>query len=228
MSLDVLIKHGRVFDGSGQPSSIRNVGVKDGQFVELCGLGDTNAQQVIDATGLWVTPGFVDLHTHYDAEVEIAPALFESLKHGITSVFVGSCSLGVSLGTPEDICDIFCRVEGVPRSIMLPLLKARKDWCSLAEYLEHLDSLPLGPNITSFVGHSNLRMHVMGFDRSVDKRARPTPDEQRQMERILIEGLDAGYLGLSVQTLPWDKLDGDRHRSKPLPSYYARWSNIAG
>ena len=66
--------------------------MKDGQFVELCGLGDTNAQQVIDATGLWVTPGFVDLHTHYDAEVEIAPALFESLKHGITSVFVGSCS----------------------------------------------------------------------------------------------------------------------------------------
>ncbi|MEE2788391.1 MAG: N-acyl-D-glutamate amidohydrolase [Myxococcota bacterium] len=220
----MLIRNGRVFDGSQAPSSIRDIGIKGDEFVDVSRDASVHAPVEIDATGHWVTPGFIDFHTHYDAEVEIAPSLFESLKHGVTSVFLGSCSLGVSLGTPEDICDIFCRVEGVPRSIMLPILRARKTWRSLPDYLDHLDNLPLGPNVASFVGHSNLRMHVMGFDRSVSRGVRPTTAEMTAMERLLIDGLDAGYLGLSIQTLPWDKLDGDRHRSKPLPSFFARWS----
>ena len=107
---------------------------------------------------------------------------------------------------------------------MLPLLQQRKDWNSLGEYFSHLDSLPLGPNVASFVGHSNLRMHVMGFDRSVQPSIRPSKEELSQMEALLEEGLDLGYLGLSIQTLPWDKLDGERWPARPLPSYFAPWS----
>ncbi len=169
-------------------------------------------------------PGFVDFHTHYDGEVEVAPSLPESVRHGVTTVFFGSCSLGAALGRPEDIADIFCRVEGVPRDIMLPLLQERKCWETLAEYFEHLDSLPLGPNVASFVGHSNLRMHVMGFERSVQPGIRPSQDELAQMEALLHEGLDLGYVGLAIQTLPWDKLDGERMPARPLPSYFASWS----
>jgi N-acyl-D-aspartate/D-glutamate deacylase len=169
-------------------------------------------------------PGFVDLHTHYDAEIEVAPGLSESVRHGVTTIFMGSCSLGAALGEPEDIADIFCRVEGIPRPIMLPLLQERKSWNSLGEYFEHLDQLPLGPNVASFVGHSNIRMHVMGFERSVQANEKPTQAELEQMEALLEEGLDLGYLGLSIQTLPWDKLDGDRFPARPLPSYFASWS----
>ncbi len=225
-AFDVLIENGRVFDGLDNPSRIANVGIRDGKVVTITDerIPHEAADEVLDAEGLWVMPGFIDFHTHYDVEVEVAPELSESLRHGVTVVTMGSCSLGASLGTPEDIADIFCRVEAVPRPVVLPLLEEIKDWNTLGGYFDHLETLPLGPHVTSFVGHSNLRMHAMGFDRSVDPDAKPTADELASMERLLEEGLDAGYLGVSIQTLPWDKLDGSRFRSRPLPSYYANWS----
>jgi len=200
------------------------VGIRDGRVATLSSEPLTNSVTTVDAHGKWVMPGFIDFHTHYDAEVEVAPALFESVRHGVTTVFVGSCSLGACMGEPEDIADIFCRVEGVPRHLMLPILQQRKDWHTLGEYYEHLDSLPLGPNVCSFVPHSNIRMCSMGFDRSVQPGLKPSAEEMAKMEQLLEEGLDAGYVGLSIQTLPWDKLDGDRWRSRPLPSFFARWS----
>ena len=223
---DIIIENGLFFDGTGEEGVPRHIGIANGSIARISEvpLPHDQAHQVINARGQWVMPGFVDLHTHYDAEVEVAPGLSESVRHGVTTVFMGSCSLGASLGTPEDIADIFCRVEGVPRSIMLPLLQERKTWNTLGEYYEHLQSLPLGPNIASFVGHSNLRMSVMGFERSVNPKVKPTEEEHQAMARILEEGLDIGYLGLSIQTLPWDKLDGDRFPARPLPSYFASWS----
>ncbi len=223
---DVCIDNGLVFDGRGGEPRCANVGIRNGEVVTVTdqAIPRDGTTRVIDARDRWVMPGFVDLHTHYDAEVEVAPSLSESVRHGVTTVFMGSCSLGASLGTPEDIADIFCRVEGVPREIMLPLLQERKDWDTLGEYFSHLDGLKLGPNVASFVGHSNLRMHVMGFERSVQPSVRATTAELERMEQLLNEGLDHGYLGLSVQTLPWDKLDGDRWPARPLPSYYAPWS----
>jgi len=223
---DYGINHGLVFDGRGNDPVIRHVGIRSGKVVHLSETPITSdrATTIIDATGRWVTPGFVDLHTHYDAEVEVSPALSESVRHGVTTIFMGSCSLGAALGEPEDIADIFCRVEGIPRPIMLPLLQERKSWHTLGEYFEHLERLPLGPNVASFVGHSNIRMHVMGFDRSVQPSEKPTRDELERMDALLEEGLDLGYLGLSIQTLPWDKLDGDRWPARPLPSYFASWS----
>jgi N-acyl-D-aspartate/D-glutamate deacylase len=226
MLLDTCINHGLVFDGRGGEPKRLHLGILDGVVVEISEqpIASERAARVIDATDRWVMPGFVDLHTHYDAEVEVAPSLSESVRHGVTTIFMGSCSLGASLGEPEDIADIFCRVEGVPRQIMLPILQERKTWNTLGEYLTHLDSLPLGPNVASFVGHSNIRMYVMGFERSVQPKVKPTQEELERMESLLHEGLDLGYLGLSIQTLPWDKLDGDRLPARPLPSYYAPWS----
>ena len=221
---DLLLKSGLLMDGSGASRQQVDVAVRGGRVAAIGEDLGVDADEVIDALGKWITPGFIDFHTHYDAEVEIDPSLSESVRHGVTTVTLGSCSLGAAVGEPDDICDIFCRVEGVPRRIMRPLLQRVKDWRTFPEYFDHLERLPLGPNVTSFVGHSNLRMNVMGFDRSLDASIKPTAEELERMERDLSEALDAGYLGLSIQTLPWDKLDGDRFRSRPLPSYFAGWS----
>ncbi len=224
---DVVISNGLVFDGRGSPPRQAHVAIRDGKVVTVSDapIPPPAARRFVDATGFWVTPGFVDLHTHYDAEVELSPGLRESVRHGVTSVMLGSCSLSLAVGTPEDLADQFCRVEAIPYSIVRPLLEERKSWHTLTEYFDHLDALPLGPNVGSFVGHSAIRAHVMGLERSLDKRIRPTGDELARMESLLREGLDAGYAGLSIQTLPWDKIGGSRPiRSRPLPSTFARWS----
>ncbi|MBM75450.1 MAG: N-acyl-D-glutamate amidohydrolase [Proteobacteria bacterium] len=222
--LDLVVENGLFFDGKGSVPEILNIGVSNGRVVCISKDFITEpARERVDATGCWVAPGFIDFHTHYDAEIEFDPSLSESLRHGVTTVFLGSCSLGAALGEPEDIADIFCRVEAVPREIMLPMLQKTKNWTSFKEYFQHLEDLPLGPNVTSFIGHSNVRMVAMGFERSVDPNVHPTEQELRRMEELVLEGLDEGLVGLSVQTLPWDKLDGDRCRSQPLPSYFATW-----
>ncbi|MFO0600253.1 MAG: amidohydrolase family protein [Myxococcaceae bacterium] len=220
---DLVIENGLVFDGTGAPPQRVNVGVRDGRIAALTA-DPLPAKKKVDAAGKWVTPGFIDLHTHYDAEVELSPGLTESLKHGVTTVTVGSCSLSLALGTPEDLADQFCRVEAVPYDVVRSLLEERKRWNSHAEYFAHLDSLPLGPNVSSFVGHSAVRANVMGLERSLSRNA-PTAAELQQMEAHVQEGLDAGALGLSIQTLPWDKVGGTRDvRSRPLPSTWASWS----
>ncbi len=221
----VLVRGGTVFDGSGRrPGRRADVLVRDGVVAAIGpDLAAPPDATVIDATGRWVTPGFVDLHTHYDAEIEMAPALGESLRHGVTSVLVGSCGLSFAMGTPEDLADQFCRVEAVPYDTVLPLLEKVKDWERPAEYLDHLDQLPLGPNVTAMFGHSAVRASVMGLGRAVDEDERPTDAELDAMTGHLRDALDAGYLGMSFNTLPWDKLDGERYRSKSTPSVYARW-----
>ncbi|MGZ6134179.1 MAG: N-acyl-D-amino-acid deacylase family protein, partial [Myxococcaceae bacterium] len=226
-ALDTVVSGGTVFDGRGGPGLRADVGIKEGCVVSIseAPLPVGPATTRIDATGRWVTPGFIDFHTHYDAEVELAPGLVESVRHGVTTVSMGSCSLGLVPGTPEDLADMFCRVEAIPYDQVRALLEERKDWDTLPDYLHHLGQLPLGPNVTSFVGHSAIRAHVMGIERSLTRGERPTGEELGRMERLLHDGLDAGYLGLSIQTLPWDKMGGSRDlRSRPLPSTYGRWS----
>jgi N-acyl-D-aspartate/D-glutamate deacylase len=221
---DIVIENGLFFDGNGSKGVIRHLGIRDGKLhcISTEPILD-NCKEKIDAQNCWVSPGFIDFHTHYDAEIEFDSSLSESLRHGVTTVFLGSCSLSAAVGSAEDIADIFCRVEAVPREIMLPMLQKNKSWSSFAGYFQHLEKLPLGPNVTSFIGHSNVRMMAMGFERSVDPDIHPTEDELQKMEIMVEEALDAGYVGMSIQTLPWDKLDGDRCRSQPLPSYFATW-----
>lgn len=226
---DVIIKNGLFFDGTGAPGEIRHLGIRDGKVVAINAepLDERDSREVIDATNRWVTPGFVDMHTHYDAEVLAAPALSESVRHGVTTVMIGSCSISMVLSAPEDCSDLFTRVESVPREHVLPLLEERKDWRTSRDYVGFLEKHPLGPNVTSFLGHSDLRVAVLGLERAVERKVKPTEEELQKMEQLLEEALDEGLLGLSSMTNPWDKLDGDRVRSKALPSVYAPWSEYS-
>jgi N-acyl-D-aspartate/D-glutamate deacylase len=225
---DVAINSGLLFDGTGRPGQLASLGIRGSRVAEIreTPFSTDEAAETIDAQGKWVMPGFLDIHTHYDAEVEAAPGLSESLRHGVTTVTFGSCSLGTVLSRPVDIADMFTRVEAVPYEFVLPLFEARKRWTTPAEYRAHIDTLALGPNITAFLGHSDLRAYVMGLGRAVTAGERPSEAELGTMESLVRNALDAGFLGLSLNTNRWDKLGGTAHRSSPLPSTFARWSEI--
>jgi N-acyl-D-aspartate/D-glutamate deacylase len=212
---DVVIQNGRYFDGLGSPSAIRHVGIRAGRVERISEtVLPVAGAKVIDASGQWVLPGFLDVHTHYDAEVLVAPGLGESVRHGVTSVFLGSCSLSTVHVDPLDGADLFSRVEAVPREHVLAALERHKAWKSAAEYASFLERLPLGPNVACYLGHSDVRTHVMGLGRAVDAAVEPSSHELGRMEALLEDALDAGFVGLSTMTNPFDKLDGDRHRSK--------------
>ena len=225
---DIIIQNGVFFDGRGAPGAPRHLRISGGVLVAVSDqpLTPADGDTVIDASGKWVMPGFIDLHTHYDAEIELNPSLHESLRHGATTVFLGSCSLSTAIGDPVDIADMLTRVEGIPYQHLAPLMRRKKTWNTHAEYVAHLESLPLGPNVASFVGYSAVRSHVLGLQRALDPKVEPTEEEMVKMEAIVEEGYDAGFLGLSFNTLYWDKMGGDRFRSKCLPSTYASWSEI--
>ncbi|HUS66743.1 MAG TPA: amidohydrolase family protein [Kofleriaceae bacterium] len=226
MAYDVVIENGLFFDGTGAEGARRHVGIQGGRVaaVSETPLDTAGCPEIVDAQERWVMPGFIDMHTHYDAELLAAPALSESVRHGVTTVTIGSCSISTILSEAEDCSDLFTRVEAVPRDKVLPLLRAQKTWSTPGEYVAFLDRHPLGANVTAFLGHSDLRTRVMGLGRAVDGRVRPSERELGEMERWLEEALDCGLLGLSSMTNPWDKLDGDRHRSAQLPSTYASWA----
>ena len=161
---DIVINGGRYFDGSGAPSAIRHLGVRDGKVVLVSAepIDPSQASTLIDATGKWVTPGFLDTHTHYDAELIVAPSLSESVRHGVTTVLVGSCSLSMVCSPAEDASDIFTRVETVPREKVLPILQQHKTWSNPLEWVEFIRQQPMGPNVISLLGHSDLRVGVVG------------------------------------------------------------------
>ncbi|GLK88455.1 N-acyl-D-amino-acid deacylase family protein [Pseudomonas turukhanskensis] len=225
---DIVIQGGRYFDGTGAAAAIRSVAVKDGKvaLVSTTPIDEGLAERVIAAQGKWVMPGFIDSHTHYDAELIVAPGLSESVRHGVTTVLVGSCSLSMVCSAPEDASDIFTRVETVPRDKVLPILQQHKTWNTPAQWVEFIRRQPLGPNLVSFLGHSDLRVGVMGLHRATDRQVKPSEAEMQQMEGVLEQALDAGFLGLSTMCLKWDKIDGDREWSKSLPSTYAHWSEV--
>lgn len=225
---ELWIEGGLLFDGRGGDGVPATLRVEGGVLQEVLPADAPvpPGAERLDARGRWVTPGFVDMHTHYDAELEVAPGLTESLRHGVTTVVTGSCSLSLAVGAPRDLADMFCRVEAIPRERVLPVLEDVKDWDSPAGYLDHLDGLALGPNVACLLGHSTIRAAAMGLERSVTSGLRPSRAELAQMDAWLAEALDAGYLGLSISTLPWDKMDGDEaapYRSRPMPSVFAGW-----
>ncbi|MEC8428937.1 MAG: amidohydrolase family protein, partial [Pseudomonadota bacterium] len=226
---DVIIAGGRYFDGTRSPSSNQNIAIKDGKVAKVFSgdVSSDSANQIIDAKGKWVTPGFLDTHTHYDAELIVSPSLSESVRHGVTTVLVGSCSLSMICSDYEDASDIFTRVETVPREAVLPILKEKKTWSTPKQWVEFVNQLPLGPNLISFLGHSDMRAAVMGLERSTDLNVVPNEQEMQSMEGLLKEALDEGFLGLSTMCLKWDKVDGDRAWSKSLPSTYAKWREIS-
>ncbi|MCW2589601.1 MAG: hypothetical protein JWQ86_2028 [Mycobacterium sp.] len=224
VSYDTIIRNGRWFDGTGAASAVRNIGIRGGHVVAISPdeLDATGCPQVIDASDRWVMPGLLDIHTHYDVEVLNGPALAESLRHGVTSVMLGSCSLSTIHVDGTEAGDLFGRVEAIPREHVIAAVDGHKTWSSCDEYIDALESLPLGPNLSAFIGHSDMRTAVMGLDRATRSSERPTRAEQASMERMLAEALKAGFVGMSSMQLLFDKIDGDVCRSRTLPSTYAK------
>jgi N-acyl-D-aspartate/D-glutamate deacylase len=203
---------------------VRTIGVRDGHIAAITPdvLDETGCPNVIDATGKWVLPGMLDIHTHYDVEVLNGPALAESLRHGVTTVMLGSCSLSTVHVDGEVAGDIFGRVEAIPREHVIAAVDEHKTWTNCEQYVQALEARPLGPNVAAFIGHSDMRAAAMGLDRATRADERPTRAEQAQMERWLAEALEAGFVGMSSQQLLFDKLDGETCRSRTLPSTYAK------
>lgn len=223
MRFDTVIRNGRWFDGTGAPSAIRDIGIRDGHIAVISAQSlDVTDCHVIDAAGKWVLPGLVDIHTHYDVEVLGSPALSESLRHGVTTVMVGSCSLSTVHVDGQDAGDLFARVEAIPREHVIGAVDQHKNWSNAEEYIAALEARPLGPNVAAFIGHSDMRAATMGLDRATRKEVRPTKAEQTRMEHLLAEALAAGFIGMSSQQLLFDKLDGDTCRSRTLPSTHAK------
>ncbi len=233
--MTTVIRNGLYFDGTGSKGVHKDIVIQDSKVAAIHDKAPTIEGSIeIDATGKWVTPGFIDIHTHYDAEIEVMPGLEESLRHGTTTIVMGNCSISAALGKDEDIVDLFCRVENMPAQVLTEWIKDRITWRNLAEYYEHLETLAIGPNVASFVGHSNLRIAAMGVDRSF-KEPHASEQEKKAMDNYLTEAMEAGYLGMSIDMLPFHRWGGvftKEHKGSSVPSQqasvkeYRRLANI--
>lgn len=222
--LDLLIKNGLIFDGLSSPAMVGDIGIQEGKIVAIAPGLNIPALEVVDATGLWVTPGFIDIHTHYDLELEIAPGLSESVRHGVTSVVIGNCSLSIAIGEPQMLADIFQRVETISHQLIAKWLQKSIDWQTPTEYLQHLQKLSLGANVAPMFGHSALRAHVMGLERSLT--AQPTKIDLKIMQQIATDALEAGFLGISIDMFPWHRMTG-KWRGYTIPSQHAKFQEYA-
>jgi N-acyl-D-aspartate/D-glutamate deacylase len=216
--LDLLLKGGLVFDGTGAPPVCADIGIVAGRIVHLAPGIEEAARTTRDVGGLWIVPGFIDIHTHYDVEVEIAPGLAESVRHGVTSVVMGNCSLSLTVGKPQDLADIFLRVESLPAPLVRKWVAQSVSWGSPQAYLAHLRSLPLGPNVAPLLGHSALRAAVMGLERSLHEAA--SDDDLARLRALAGQALDAGCFGISVDMVHWHKVSG-AFAGRSVPSHYA-------
>jgi N-acyl-D-aspartate/D-glutamate deacylase len=211
--MDTIIRGGTVVDGTGAPGRRADVGIQDGRIVAL---GDVagNGARVIDADGLVVAPGFIDVHVHYDAQVLWDPHLTPSIHHGVTTMLGGNCGFTLGQAGPEDseyLVRLLARVEGIP----LEALESGLEWCwkDTAGYFEQFEGRT-APNVGFLAGHSTIRRAVMG-ERCIGGTA--TEDDLVAMERLLSESLDAGALGFSSSNAATHN-DGS---GDPVPSRFA-------
>jgi N-acyl-D-aspartate/D-glutamate deacylase len=194
MTYDLLIKNGKIIDGSGRPAFHGDVAVANGKIVELGGLSGF-ARQVIEADGRVVAPGFVDNHCHYDAQVLWDPLCTYSCNHGSTSVIIGNCSLALAPVKPEArerLAGMLSYVEAIPMDV----LKTGVPWTweTFPEYMNAVGQR-LGVNVGTLVGHSAVRLYAMGEECSGREA---TDAELQAMRRVVREALEAGALGLSI------------------------------
>ena len=195
---DVLIKGGTIVDGTRTPRYVGDLAVKDGRIAQIGRLRGSQAARVIDASGLVVAPGFVDLHTHYDAQIQWDPYCTMSCWHGVTSVAIGNCGFGFAPCRPEDqqaAMLSLTRNEAIPYEAMDAGMLW--DWVTFPEFLDSLDRVPKGLNVLSYVPLTPLYVWVMGMEAA--KSRRPNKEELKEMARLVHEGMDAGGCGWSAQ-----------------------------
>ncbi len=220
----LLIRNALLFDGTGSPPRREDVAIA-GRTIVARGpsLDPARAERVVDADGQWLMPGLLDIHTHLDLEVELAPGLPESVRHGTTTVVVGNCSLGTAFGAQrrngeDPILDCFTRVENIPKPVLRKVVD-RIDWSTTGGYLEHLAQLPLGPNIVPLLPHSMLRIEVMGTAAAVSRA--PTREELARMERLLEDAMRQGYAGFSTDAIPFHYLANAPYTDRLIPAQHA-------
>ena len=213
MSYDLVLRGGRVVDGSGLPSYLADVAIKNGKIVEV-GRVKANGSKTIDVDGLVVAPGFIDHHTHMDAQIQWDPYGTAEPLHGITSIVMGNDGLSlapVNSGDEHELVTSFVRFEAMPRHALEKGIPW--GWNSYGDYLDSLEGR-LGINVGGLVGHIALRHYVMGQE-AADRAAKPA--EIQRMKQVVAEAMTGGALGFSTNR-------NERHMredGKPIPSRLA-------
>ena len=213
--LDLVIKGGTVVDRTGAPARTADVGTTDGKIVDIGRISKRAARESIDADGLLVTPGFVDIHTHYDAQLHWDPTASPASWHGVTTLMMGNCGFTLAPSKPEDLewlLLMLSRVEGMSADALragVPFTGG-----TLGEFLAGLDG-NLGVNVGANVGHCAVRRYVMGDDAS--ERA-ATDDEIAQMRLLVRDALDQGAIGFTSSQLELHVA----HDGRGVPSNHAQ------
>ncbi|MDE0387755.1 MAG: amidohydrolase family protein [Rhodospirillales bacterium] len=220
MTFDLLIRNGILVDGSGMPRYRADVGIKQGRIAEI-GRISSPADETIDAEGMIVAPGFIDGHTHMDAQVAWDAAGTCSCWHGVTSVVMGNCGFALAPCKPEArewFAECLEAVEDIPKEAMVSGIDWR--WETFPEYLAAVESFPKAINYAAYIGHSALRMYAMG-DRALDEEA--SEDDLKRMADLVQEALRAGAMGLSSsRSTTHIRPDGG-----PVASRIGNWAEIA-
>src|SRR5689334_2195875 len=213
---DLVIRGGTVVDGTGAEPRTADVAVDGGTITEVGRLDDTSAARTVDADGLLVTPGFVDIHTHYDGQVTWDPLLTPSCWHGVTSLVMGNCGVGfapVRPGTEDWLIQLMEGVEDIPGTALAEGITWA--WESFPEYLDALEGMPRAVDVGTQVPHGAVRAYVMGERGARNEPA--TPDDIARMAAIVKEGIAAGALGFSTsRTIMHRAVDGE-----PVPGTFA-------
>lgn len=217
---DLILKGGRIYDGSGMPSFNGDVAISDGRIAAI-GRIDAAADRVLDVGGLAVAPGIIDFHTHFDAQVWWDPLASSSTEHGVTTVVMGNCGLTLAPCKPESrdaLIGTFVRVEDMSRQCLQAGIPW--EWTTHGEYLDALERKPLGLNVATLIGHCAVRQFAMG-EASVERAA--NDGEIAEMENLVRQGMAAGAFGFSTNA-------NQRHYredGKPVASRFAGLDEVA-
>ena len=214
---DLVIKDGMIIDGTRLPRYRGDIGVKDGKIAKIGRIQAHEGTKTLDAEGHMVVPGFIDLHTHYDAQLFWDPYLTISGWHGITSVVIGNCGFGFAPVAPEDqerAMLTMTRTEAIPYESMKAGMPW--DWVTFPEFLDSVERTPKGLNILPYIPIAPLMVWVMGREEAKSGRM-PTDDEHREMVRLLHEGMAAGGCGWSAQRFGEDSVQCD-YDGTPMPT----------
>ncbi len=221
MSYDLVIRNGTVVDGLGGDPYRGDVAVSDGVIAAL-GVVEGAGAREIDATGMLVTPGFVDLHTHYDGQAIWSDRCSPSSSHGVTTALMGNCGVGFAPCRACDhdvLVDVMAGVEDIPGVVMTDGLPW--DWETFPEYLDALESRRRDIDVAAYLPHSPLRVYVMG-QRGADREP-ATAEDLALMRKLAAEAIDVGALGVSSSRFAFHKTGS----GAPIPTYGAAYEEIS-